>query len=97
MSDPRELPEQAREFVELSKRYVDEEIVQPAKRLGAFAGKGIGAGLLFAIGSLLLAAGLLALSLMLLPESDTWQAVGYVATGLVVALAAALLFRKVTQ
>lgn len=97
MSDPRELPEQAREFVDLTKRYVDEEILQPAKRLGAYAGKGIGAGLLFAVGSLLLAAGVLALSLALLPESDTWQAVGYVATGLVAALAAALLFRKVTQ
>ena len=97
MSDPRELPEQAREFVDLTKRYVDEEIVQPAKRLGAYAGKGIGAGFLFAVGSLLLAAGVLALSLMLLPESDTWQAVGYVGTGLLVAIAAALLFRKVTQ
>ena len=97
MSDPRELPEHAREFVDLSKRYVDEEIVQPAKRLGAFAGKGIGAGFLFAIGSLLLAAGVLALSLALLPESDTWRAVGYIGTGFLAAIAAALLFRKVTQ
>ncbi len=97
MADPRELPDQAKEFVDLSKRYVDEEILQPARQLGAFAGKGIGAGILFAVGGVLLAAGVLALALMLLPDGETWQALGYVGTGLLAAMVAGLLLRKATR
>ncbi len=97
MADPRELPDQAKEFVDLSKRYVDEEIVQPAKRLGGFAGKAIGAGLLFAFGGVLLASAALALSLALFPDTATWQALAHVATAVVVGAAAALLMRKAAQ
>ena len=97
MADPRELPDHAREFVDISKRYVTEEIVQPAKRLGAFAGKGVGAGLIFAVGALLLASAVLSLGLMLLPDTETWSALAHVGTGLVAAIAAGLLFRKVAQ
>lgn len=97
MSDPREFPDQVREFYELSRQYVDEEITTPAKRLGTFAGMGIGAGFLFALGALLLAMGGLRLAEMLLPETEVWQAVAHVAAGLVAVLAAGILFRRMNR
>ncbi len=71
--------------------------MQPAKRLGAFAGKGIGAGAIFALGALLLASGVLSLGLMLLPDTETWSALAHIGAGLVAAIGAGLLFRKVAQ
>lgn len=97
MADTRELPDQAREFVELSKQYVDEEIVQPAKRLGSFAGKGVGAGLVFALGSLLLAAGTLSFARTVVPAGDTWDALAHLGVGLLVAIVAGFLVRKVAR
>ena len=97
MADPRELPDDIREFYELSKQYVAEEITQPAKRLGSFAGMGIGAGFVFALGALLLALGALELSSWLLPESDTWQAVAHLAAGVLAAIGAGILFRRVAR
>lgn len=97
MADMRELPDHAREFIELSKKYVDEEIVQPAKRLGSFAGKGFGAGLVFALGALLLAAGALSLARATVPAGETWDALAQIGVGLLVAIVAGLLFRKVVR
>lgn len=97
MADPRELPDQARDFYDLGRRYVDEEIIQPAKRLGVYAGLGIGAGLLFSLGALLLGMGVLSLGLLLLPDTDTWDALAHVGAALVTGAAAAILFGRASS
>ncbi len=94
MADPRELPDQARDFYELGRRYLEEEIITPAKQLGMYAGLGIGAGLLFSLGALLLGMGVLSLGLLLLPDTELWSALAHVFAALIAGAAAAVLFGR---
>jgi len=51
MPQPTEIPELATELFEMSKEYLRQETVEPMKRLGAYAGLGIGGGVALAIGT----------------------------------------------
>lgn len=94
MADPRELPDQARDFYELGRRYLEEEILEPAKQLGAYAGLGIGAALLFSAAALLLAMGVLSLGLLLLPDTELWAALAHVFAALIAGAGSAVLFGR---
>lgn len=80
------------EMVDLTKRYADEELVQPAKALGRVAGVGVGAGVLMSIGALMLSvAAFRALAEYVLPDNPYWSAVGYLVTAfMLVGIAAAM-------
>lgn len=79
MADPRELPQLVTELVDMSKAYLVQETVEPAKKLGRFAGMGLAAGLVFAIGALFLGFGAYALLKVVLPDGEWWLVL---ATGL---------------
>ncbi|CAN5808585.1 hypothetical protein BH23ACT5_BH23ACT5_08000 [soil metagenome] len=51
MPDPKQIPELATELFEMSKEYLRQETIEPAKRLGRVAGRGVLGALLFAIAS----------------------------------------------
>ena len=53
MAQPTEIPELATELFEMSKEYLRQETVEPMKRLGSYAGLGIGGGVVFAIATIL--------------------------------------------
>lgn len=74
MSKVNELPQMASELVDLSKEYLRQETLEPAKRLGKVAGLSIGAGLLLAIGVILLATAGMRYLIELLPEGGLWTA-----------------------
>ena len=77
MAEIQELPRLAREFFELAKAYLIQETVEPAKKLGHFAGFSLGAALLWGTAVVLLAvAGLRALY-DVLPPSPYWEALSY--------------------
>lgn len=78
MARATELPQMVTEFVDLSKEYLRQETLEPAKRLGRFAGVTIGASMLFAIGGLLLAIAGTRGIILLLPEGPNWSALGYI-------------------
>jgi hypothetical protein len=78
MAGPTELPQLVTEFVDLSKEYLRQETLDPAKELGRFAGVIVGASLLFAIGGLLLAIAGVRGIIYLLPEGPNWTALGYI-------------------
>ena len=78
MPGPTELPQLVTEFVDLSKEYLRQETVEPAKQLGRFAGFTVAASILFAIGGLLLAVAGVRGIIYLLPEGPNWSALGYV-------------------
>ena len=78
MPGATELPQLVTEFVDMSKEYLRQETVEPAKRLGRFAGFTIGAALLFAIGGVLLAIAGMRGIIYLLPEGPNWSALGYI-------------------
>lgn len=85
-----ELPQMVTEFVDMSKEYLRQETLEPAKRLGKFAGFTIGASIAFAIGGVLLAIAGMRGIIYLLPEGPNWSALGYIlgalAIGVVIAV-----------
>lgn len=56
----------------MSKEYLRQEALEPAKKLGKHAGFGLGGGALFAIASILLTLGAFALLRRLLPDTPWW-------------------------
>jgi len=86
MAGVSELPQLVTEFVDLSKEYLRQETLEPAKRLGRFAGFTIGASFMFAVGSLLLAIAGMRGIIYLLPDGPNWSALGYVVAALAIAL-----------
>lgn len=71
-SGPQEIPELVSELVTMSKEYLRQETIEPAKRLGKHAGYGLGGGALFAFASFLLTLGLFAFLRRMLPETPWW-------------------------
>ena len=86
MADPKEIPQLATELVDMSKEYLLQETVEPAKRLGRFAGLGFAAGFVFAVAALFLGLGAYAVFKLVLPEGEWWLVL---ATGLTVVFTAA--------
>ena len=72
MADPREIPQLTTELVDMSKEYLRQETIEPAKRLGRFAGMGLAAGVVFAFAALFAALGAYALFRAVLPDGDWW-------------------------
>ncbi len=91
MADVRELPELVREFIDMSKDYMRQETLEPAKQLGRFAGFGLGAALAFAFGALFLSIAGVRYLRDLLPEGPNWSALGYLIAAVVLALIAGIL------
>lgn len=86
-----ELPQLVTEFVDMSKEYLRQETIEPAKRLGRFAGFTIGASILVAIGSLLLAIAGMRGIIYLLPDGPNWSALGYILGALAIGIVIAVL------
>lgn len=84
MAGPSELPELVTEFVDMSKEYLRQETVEPAKRLGRFTGYAISASFLFAIGGILLSIAGMRGIIYLLPDGPNWEALGYILTALAI-------------
>lgn len=91
MAEVRELPQLVREFVDMSKEYMRQETLGPAKRLGQFAGFSIGAAVAFALGALFWTIALLRIVRDLLPDGPNWSALGYIIMAVLLAAIAGLL------
>ena len=77
MADIQEIPQLVKEFFELAKKYLIQETLEPAKKLGHFAVLSLVAALLWGMAVILLAvAGLRALY-DVLPSSPYWEAASY--------------------
>lgn len=80
MAQIQDIPRLVSEFYELAKAYLVQETVEPAKKLGHFAGFSLGAAALWAVALILISvAGLRALY-STLPEGPYWEALGYLIT-----------------
>ena len=58
MSDPQEIPQLTTELIDMSREYLRQETIEPAKRLGKHAGLGVGGAVVLAIGVICLTWGL---------------------------------------
>jgi len=96
MAKQAELPELVEQFVDMSKEYLLQETVEPAKKLGRYAGYAIGAAAAFALGALFLAIAGARLIIRVLPDGPYWQGLGYVLAAIALGIVAAVII-NVTQ
>lgn len=91
MPDPKQIPELATELYTMSKDYLLQETVEPAKRLGKFAGLGAAGAVAFAVAAVLAILGIYALLQFLLPETPWFNVLARGLTVVVAGLAAGLI------
>lgn len=91
MPDPREIPQITTELVDMSREYLRQETLEPAKQLGKQAGMGFGGALVMAIGVVCLAWGFYYGLVALLPDGEWWVVLARVATALAAAGAAGII------
>lgn len=78
MARARELPELVGEFIDLSKRYLRERTLDPAKKLGRLAGFGCAAAAVLVLAVLFLAVAGVRVIIEALPDGVLWSGLGYV-------------------
>lgn len=74
MPDPGELPQQVADLIDLSKRYLRQETVEPMKSIGRLVARALLSALLLGLGCVLLGFGLHGLLGEVLPEGGWWSA-----------------------
>jgi uncharacterized BrkB/YihY/UPF0761 family membrane protein len=80
MAQIQDIPRLVSEFYELAKAYLVQETVEPAKKLGHFAGFSLGAAALWAVALILISVAGLRAIYSVLPEGAYWEALGYLIT-----------------
>jgi uncharacterized membrane protein YqjE len=93
----KQLPELVDEFIELSKQYVRERTVEPARALGRLGGVGFAAGLLFTLAALFLAVALTRTIVWALPDGAVWSGFGYILSAIVLFGAAGIVIWRATR
>jgi len=90
MPNAQEIPQIASELVEMSREYLRQETLEPAKQLGVQAGMGIGGALIMAIGAVCLAWAVYYGVQLLLPEGEWWVVLARGITTIVAVAAAGI-------
>lgn len=97
MADFQELPQLVRDLAEMSKDYLRQEVVDPAKKLGRQSGMGIGGAILFSLGAFFALLGVYALMKMVLPASEWYVVLARLITAAVGAAAAGLVAWRISS
>lgn len=91
MANGQEIPQLTSELVDMSREYLRQETLEPAKRLGKQAGMGIGGAIILAIGAVCLTWGLYYGLILLFPEGDWWVVLSRLLTAIAAAGAAGII------
>lgn len=91
MAGATELPQLVKEFTDMSKEYLLQETVEPARQLGRYAGFGMGAALSWALAVFFFALAGQRWIIELLPDSVYWSALGYLIAAVALAIVAAII------
>ncbi len=96
MTDPKELPQQVSELIELAKQYLRQETVDPLRNLGHSVAKALAVACLLGLAAVLLSLALHRFLIETFPDTSWW---GVAAAGItsMVFLAAALVVGKVQK
>lgn len=97
MAGVTELPDLVGEFIDLSKQYLREQTIEPARALGRLAGFSAAASMLF-----ILAAGFLGVAgtrwlLRVMPDGAIWSGVGYLAASFALLATTGLVMWRATR
>jgi hypothetical protein len=90
MADPREIPQLTTELIDMSREYLRQETLEPAKRLGRNAGMGLGGALVLGLGAFFLVLALYNALKMWLPSGAWWVVLAKFLTALAAAGGAGL-------
>jgi len=90
MPNAQEIPNIAGELVEMSREYLRQETLEPAKRLGKQAGMGIGGAIILSIGTVCLAWALYYGLQLLFSEGPWWVVLSRGMTAIVTGFSAAM-------
>ncbi len=91
MPNVQELPDLISQSIDLSKEYLKQETVAPAKRLGKTAGFGFAAAIMFGMAALLGGVAVNRWIIRLLPEGRAWSGLAYVVSAIVLVIVAAVI------
>lgn len=92
MADPREIPQLTTELIDMSREYLRQETIEPAKRLGQNAGMGFGGAIVMSLGGMFMVFALYTLLKAVFPDdSDWWVVLARFLTALAAAGAAGLI------
>lgn len=91
MPNVQEIPHIASELVEMSREYLRQETLEPAKQLGKAAAMGVGGAIVLSIGAVCLAWGAYYGLQLLLPEGEWWTVLARGLTAIAAAAAAGLI------
>ena len=97
MAKTTELPEMVGEFIDLSKQYVREQTLEPAKKLGRMAGFSFAGALMLALAVVFLAIAGARLIIEVLPEGPMWSGLGYIVSSLTLLILTGVLMWRVTK
>jgi hypothetical protein len=85
MPEPHEIPQLTGELIDMSRDYLRQETLEPAKRLGKTAGMGIGGAIAVSLGAFLLVLALYSGLKMWLPRGEWWVVLARFITALAAA------------
>jgi hypothetical protein len=85
MAEPQEIPQLTTELIDMSREYLRQETVEPAKALGKAAGMGIGGAMTLGLGAFFFALALYSALKMWLPEGAWWVVLARFITALAAA------------
>lgn len=91
MANAQEIPQLTTELVDMSREYLRQETLEPAKQLGKQAGMGVGGAIVLAIGAVCLTWGLYYGLILLFPEGEWWVVLSRLVTALAAAAAAGII------
>ena len=97
MAGPRELPQLVAEFFDLSKQYLRQETLEPAKRLGRLAAFSGLASILFVLAALFLAVAGMRAIVEAMPDGVLWSGLGYLASGIALLVVTGLVMWRATR
>jgi len=95
MAEPKEIPQLTSELIDMSREYLRQETIEPAKALGKNAGMGFGGAILFSLGGLFFVFGLYALLQLVLPDTEWYEVLARFLTFVGAAIAAAIVFWRI--
>jgi hypothetical protein len=85
MPEPHEIPQLTGELIDMSRDYLRQETLEPAKRLGKTAGMGIGGAIAVSLGAFLLVLAFYSGLKMWLPRGEWWVVLARFITALAAA------------
>lgn len=90
MTDPKELPQQVSDLIELTKQYLRQETVDPLRRIGQSVARALIAALLVGLGVVLMAMGFHRFFGEIFPVGQWWETATAATTAVVFLLAAVI-------